>query len=635
MLQMLVLHFVLRQCRRVLLYGSILTASLMIARVLILWTTMIRQQRTIAYSLSKVILKPRRTFSVANCNQGNTLSNVMQLHPRLCSFTKKTRKPLRSFTTTSVGSFNIPDVLELVLPDKRDAYTSFSPALDGPRTKLLNGLATSTAVDLSEGVRAIRIGNSMNFLGDGLAGDTIYERPFYPELVNAIRCANLRVLLLGNPGTGKSVFQFYLLARYLNPPLFKDVPLRGLIKFGSEAAPKVVIRDTPGKPAEVWFLEQRVVYSISSKYQVTNLLECFDPKTTLYFYEPGISRAEPVADEKSMLIPTLATMPPDINLYKHFAKLRSTTKVFMPVFKEEELVAIGRDMRARPKFPSALRKLFTKKAIRERFETHNGIMTHVLPRSESELQRIAREYADAFQRMDVPNFTSGTIEDQTSSAHLAIYDVQLDDDEDDNEFYNFYIAELSTVNSDVQQKINDYVWGLSMDKMICKLQSLDKVPKHFKSVVAEHLTSTRGVSWLQRSSTSIARLPLEIKLRTLHEGEVPLYKDMKPMELYTPTKENFPFCDLLYKENGPDGKLVCIRTSMLMTGQWKVRADEFTKFCKCVGLDASSSDDVDRISFVYCPNPRIAETAWVTFEGGVPIDKYTIWYVNTDFSSGI
>ena len=68
-----------------------------------------------------------------------------------------------------------------------------------------------------------------------------------------------RVLLLSNPGTGKSVFQFYLLARYLNPSLFTNAPLSGEIQFGSEKAPKVVIRHTPLERMEVWFLEQQIV----------------------------------------------------------------------------------------------------------------------------------------------------------------------------------------------------------------------------------------------------------------------------------------------------------------------------------------------------------------------------------------
>lgn len=97
---------------------------------------------------------------------------------------------------------------DAVLPNKLKRYESAEPEVDESLTALLKGLACSTVDDVGAGVRAIRIGNDAKFLiGDAPAGDTIYERSFYPHLISAIRGLHLRVILLSNPGTGKSVFQ--------------------------------------------------------------------------------------------------------------------------------------------------------------------------------------------------------------------------------------------------------------------------------------------------------------------------------------------------------------------------------------------------------------------------------------------
>ena len=48
-----------------------------------------------------------------------------------------------------------------------------------------------------------------------------------------------RSVLIGNPGIGKSFFQYYYLARILNPSLFGPLPPDC---YGSTTPPKIVIR---------------------------------------------------------------------------------------------------------------------------------------------------------------------------------------------------------------------------------------------------------------------------------------------------------------------------------------------------------------------------------------------------------
>ena len=544
-----------------------------------------------------------------------------------------------------------------VLPDRRDKYRSFLPEVDARLTALLKGLACSTVVDLESGIRAIRIGNNEKVFLNKLAGDTIYERRFYPQLISAIRCADLRVLLLSNPGTGKSAFQFYLLARYLNPSLFKDAPLSGEIKFGSEVAPKVVIRHLPQVGIEVWLVEQQVMHRISSRGPVFDVLQCFDPATMLYFFEPGKTKSiEPFADECLISISTLATMSPDRSRYNEFSKV--STEAYMPLFRKEELVAIGRDMRTRPDFNRALEDLYSDDEIRGRFEIFNGIIRHVLPQNENELKAVHRNRDSALANINPIKFLAGTMENHSVNHYSAIYDVSVGETGE----YDFLTMQLSPVNQRVAKTLQDRLTRISLDESIrilnerseMKGSSMFGAPGIFERVVADHLTSPSGVEWKQRKSTVSAgegktnkkntnasppplpTSPLIIKLTKIREGAVPVFADMEPLVLYKSLNVTFPFCDMMYKENGPEGKLVCIQVSLETKGRREVEAGAFKDFCVRMGWgDDPSTEQVDRIAFVYCPDPALADTAQVTVAVGVGIKEYTVWHVNTDYSSGV
>ena len=107
---------------------------------------------------------------------------------------------------------------------------------------------------------------------------------------------------------------------------------------------------------------------------------------------------------------------------------------------------------------------------------------------------------------------------------------------------------------------------------------------------------------------------------------------MKTMVLHKSLNVNFLFCDLVYKENGREGRVVCIQVSLEANGKREVTAEAFQKFCARMGWgEHPSKEQVDRISYVYCPDPAVADKATVTFEAGVDIDKYTVWYVNADY----
>jgi hypothetical protein len=155
------------------------------------------------------------------------------------------------------------------------------------------------------------------------------------------------------------------------------------------------------------------------------VFDCFDPASTQYFFEPGKSNdIEPFADENLLSISTLATMSPDVRRYNEYRKL--ATIKFMPVYAEDELVAIGRDMRTRPDFDSDLESLYSDDAIRARFATFNGIIRPVLPQSESDVRQVHEQRDAALKSIDPAKFLSGNLEDGSVSHLVAVYNAPVD-----------------------------------------------------------------------------------------------------------------------------------------------------------------------------------------------------------------
>ena len=533
-----------------------------------------------------------------------------------------------------------------ILSEEIDFYKSWMPKLNGPMTRALKGLACSSAEvlgDASSGVRAIRLGNNATFLPGVLANDTIYERRFYPRLVNVICSSSRRVVLLSNPGTGKSVFQFYMLARFLNPALFagdggQGPTPYGARTFGFAVPPKVVVRQVLGDTIQVWFLEQQVVYNIDEK-TIGAVLRCFDPATMVYFFEPmKVKGVEPFANDDEFNLSTLATVSPDISRFHEFLKVAALK--YMPLFTENELLAIGRDMRARPDFDATLKALYEDDAIRNRFKRYNGIIRHVLPQDVDTLKKLEIVREKAVNNVDASQVVAGDLMHQTISHYVAVFKV----DESD-----FSTADLDVVSAKVLRDIIKRSKALALTEQIRVLQQYSElmykraegIPSAlFENVVAHHLTSAGGVKWHARTvnvgadgkaakgTAQGTMKPLHLQLSKLVEDEVPQYAAMEPDVLYKSSSSNFPMCDMVYKDK--EGKLVCIQVSLERKSSRTVEVSVFQKFCKSMGWEALPLEDQRRrISFVYCPDPKFANKARV-----VGFDSYTVWHVNADFGSG-
>jgi hypothetical protein len=124
------------------------------------------------------------------------------------------------------------------------------------------------------GVKVFTLDKDARLLFDLKFGSNlIYSRSHYPKLLEAIR-DNGQVVLTSNPGIGKSMFQFYYLARICNKELLQSYPLPQ-DSYGSIDSPEVVIRQIGRDEMCIYFIKAQTAFTIDCN---SNIFKCFDPK---------------------------------------------------------------------------------------------------------------------------------------------------------------------------------------------------------------------------------------------------------------------------------------------------------------------------------------------------------------------
>ena len=184
-----------------------------------------------------------------------------------------------------------------------------------------DGLQNYTVQNLDHGIQAFIF--QSRIFGDArtIGSNILFVRNFYFELLTKIRTFK-KTCLVGNPGTQKSVFQFYYLTmikkayddenNQLPPDCYKNCK-----------PPKIIIRQKR-KSFSIYVLQEKISFKLEN-FDLDNLI-CFNPEETLYLYEPDDLLAEPLYDHS---IPTLSTNSPDKRRYKEFVKNGAVT-LYMP-----------------------------------------------------------------------------------------------------------------------------------------------------------------------------------------------------------------------------------------------------------------------------------------------------------------
>ena len=256
-------------------------------------------------------------------------------------------------------------------------------------------------VDSEYSMRVIKIVGGFDSITVG--SEMIFVREFYEDLLTAIR-SNHTVVLTGNPGIGKSVFQFYYLARILNPELFGPLPPD---YRGRTDAPKVVIRQVDDKMT-IYDIEKRVAYQ--ELPADLRILYYFDPEVTLYLFDPSTSKnMESYCD--NFEYSTLATVSPDSSRHKYFVRNKRMLPLYMPIYERQELLDVGNYMLGQETFPESLRSddFYSPKNISDRYRLFGGVIRYVLPASIEKLHQYRAALDRALDECDLTTLLSSNI----------------------------------------------------------------------------------------------------------------------------------------------------------------------------------------------------------------------------------
>ena len=439
-------------------------------------------------------------------------------------------------------------------------------------SKFIKALSECTMTTISSGVTVFEFDVAVDpkILGSNM----IFVRTCYFPLFSLIRSRD-RCVLVGNPGTSKSLTQFFYLAWILNPMLLDPLPFPPDYK-GRTDAPKVVIRQA-GDKMTIYDIEKRVAYR--ELPADPRILKHFDPAVTLYLYEPAETKnREPYYYD--IECSTLVTVLPHTGRYKQFLR-NGGVYVYMPIYERQELLDIGKHLLDQENFPEPFRKsdLYSPKNISDRFEEFGGIIRHVLPICLSLLDQVRCAQDWAVNRKDaLTALISSSIEDDRVSDLLRQMHIRrLSDGSYD--FRNFH---TEIVNDDIVERLEAL---LNLEERIRVLRTYDdddddditerydsRYNLHMvpfsglsiihKGVLAELLTSGDGVRWEVRKSADSNKkvddsntdwIPYDTKLTEVERDNIPTFDAMIDKVLYYPRGTNHEAVDFYFKSKNKSG----------------------------------------------------------------------------------
>ena|SRR3989338_1032379 len=144
--------------------------------------------------------------------------------------------------------------------------------------------------------------------------------------------------------------------------------------LGSDDPPQAIIRQVGESRMCIYLRDQELAFT--TRQGDDTFLEYFDPQKVWYLYEPKKTKIEP----EQVALPTTMSASPDVSRYKEFKK-NGGGKIYMPLWKKEELCSAGEYLLNKGYVPNNLKKEYTREKIIARYDQFGGIIRHVLPRN--------------------------------------------------------------------------------------------------------------------------------------------------------------------------------------------------------------------------------------------------------------
>jgi hypothetical protein len=450
----------------------------------------------------------------------------------------------------------------------------------------MNSLATGQLVDLSDTLQVYKWTGYGT--GDSVAPNSLFIREFYPALLSEIRESH-NAILLGNPGIGKSWFQFYYLARILNPDLGTLPPDMD----GSCDPPEVIIREVCGKDIQIYFVKEKIAHSFKyDRGQLASFCKMFDPKKSLYLFEPKRVYHEPT----ETMMPTLATVSPDIRRYKEFQK-RGASRIFLPTWSEQELLDAGKHMRE----VSKRTELYSDEKIHQRFELFGGIFRHVFISKSNQVEDLKVQQNRAIVDVTKTKLLAGDLEKETdvSISHFVCqFDVKRSGDA------AFMNPSVDFINSRVREKVKDVWKGFNANELWGML--MREGFQSSKDIILEEYFVTaslgHGIKGKIRphDSAEFAEFNLKVEAQVV-DGHYPSVHEMKSGVMYRSKNVNYPGIDMACKDE--DGRV--------MAFQLTTQSSTITKDVKLKNFFKDTGCDPENVRLILVPYPlRGPDTKW-------------------------
>jgi hypothetical protein len=441
--------------------------------------------------------------------------------------------------------------------------------------------------------------------------DTLFVTRDDLALFTRLRSLPMSVLL-GNPGIGKSWFQFIYLLFLVRPDVYSGLSGLSMLPPNdqqSHVSPRIVMRVIAEDKAHVFFLEgtKIIVHRIEKNY-VLRAYNLLNSENTLMMIEPGRTRT-PIPYEGLDRMQILATVSPDTTRYKEFCK-NGGTMCFKPCPSACALLAMGAVMR--PCVTDALQSFYASSSIMDRIRTIGPFQRYVLPASTTDVVDQLKRFDSALASLSEEKlmklafcqqlFDNDNI-DPTSHWFMR-YEV---DREQENPYFSasqFFVPTTKNIMNRIrtrlakmslQQKIEELI-KLNNEGSSASDASLAR--EWLEDVFAAHASSEKWTSkQIQSPRYQIMDSTLLLQFKHVVQGSVQPWSAMAPETLYYRIDPFFPFVDGVWKQND---QLFAFQATT--SSKHPKTVATFCSFLERIGLDKDAN--WPRINIVYVLLPR-------------------------------
>jgi hypothetical protein len=209
---------------------------------------------------------------------------------------------------------------------------------------------------------------NVNVLGKKkLASNCIFMRSWQPRFLELIMEEEAQdSIIISNPGVGKSVSQYLILAKLIRPELFRTD-----LDFNTKNNFKVVIRQVGLSDFTVIFLE--TLDCFSSDECGKGVFKFFKKNEILYLFEPLETKAMEPHQIKN--VNTIVTVSPDHRRYKEISK-KYANLFYFPLWEKEEFLAAAKYILSLENISNEYLPLLVPERVSDFFYKYGGIIRH-------------------------------------------------------------------------------------------------------------------------------------------------------------------------------------------------------------------------------------------------------------------